>query len=289
MNIAEAAEEYMADKERRLSPETIEGYRSALRCHVLPRWGEVDVAEVTCEGVQSWVDSVPTPGAAEKAYKTLRQVVRWTLRRHQLRLWDPTQGVELPRRESPERRTLTAAQERETLRGIAGQPWEAAVLLGAALGLRRCEACGVRWEDVDWRTGDVRVRRGLHWVGGEERELPCKTRLSRRTLRLPRFALARLRQIRGSRRSGRVCSLAPHRVSSRFRRFCRAHGLPWVSMTELRHSWATISLDAGCAIEDISVALGHTTIDTARRHYLMGFGTVVRRATRAYEGAMTAS
>ena len=34
---------------------------------------------------------------------------------------------------------------------IVGQPFEAAVLLGAALGLRRCEACAVRIEDVDWQ------------------------------------------------------------------------------------------------------------------------------------------
>ena len=55
-----------------------------------------------------------------------------------------------------------------TLKAIVGQPFEAAVLLGAALGLRRCEACAARIEDVDWRSGWVHVQRGLHVVSNNE-------------------------------------------------------------------------------------------------------------------------
>lgn len=281
----------MADRALRLRATTLEGYRSALRRHVLPRWGGVEVEGIATEAVQAWVDSpafAGVPGAAAKAYKTLRQVVRWAVRRLGLRIWDPTAGVELPRVPSRRRRTLSAAQERSMLRGIAGEPWEAPVLLAAALGLRRCEACAVEWSDIDWRSGEVRVSRGVHWAGGREVTEPCKTRLSERTLRLPRFALARLRRLRAGRRSGRVCDLPPHRVAGRFRRFCERAGLPWVPMSQLRHSWATIALGEGAAIEDVSVALGHTSVDTAVNHYLTSFGAVVRRATAAYERAVMA-
>lgn len=148
MLFREAAAEYMADKRKRLRATTLEGYESALRCHVLPAWGAREVESVTFDELQAWVDGFERPGAAEKAYKTFRQVYRWVLRRRQLRIWDVTQGVELPRKPTVRRPVLTAAQERETLRGIVGQPFEAAVLLGAALGLRRCEACAVRIEDT---------------------------------------------------------------------------------------------------------------------------------------------
>ena len=59
-------------------------------------------------------------------------------------------------------------------------------------------------------------------------------------------------------------------------------------MTCLRHTWATIALEAGAAIEDIAVALGHTTVNTALAHYLQSFTTVVARASDAYASAMTA-
>ena len=232
------------------------------------------------------MDSFDLPGAAEKAYKTFRQIYRWVLRRHQLRIWDVTQGVELPKKPAVRRPTLTAEQERVTLKAIVGQPFEAAVLLGAALGLRRCEACAVRIEDVDWRSGWVHVQRGLHVVGGEVVETGCKTKLSDRKLKLPRFALERLRAIRGARRSGRLCLLDPNAVARRFRAFCKRFSLPHVPMTCLRHSWATISLEHGAAIEDIAVALGHSTVNTAMAHYLQSFRTVVARASDSYTAAM---
>ena len=221
---------------------------------------------------------------------TFRQVYRWSLRRWQLRVWDVTQGVELPERPVVRRPVLTAAEERETLRGVVGQPWEAVVLCEAALGLRRCEACGLDWSDFDWRRGWVHVRRGAHWVGGRVVEYATKTKLSDRWLRVPRWALSRLRQLRGALRSGRLRGeLAPHQIAGRFERFCKRLRLPWVPMTCLRHSWATIALEAGAAIEDVAVALGHTGVDTCVRHYLMSFRTVVGRAADAYEGAMLAA
>nr|DAT60480.1 MAG TPA: Integrase [Caudoviricetes sp.] len=286
MLFSEAATEYMADKRKRLRATTLEGYESATRCHLLPRWGEREIETITFEQVQDWVDGFDLPGAAEKAYKTFRQVYRWVLRRHQLRIWDVTQGVELPNRPAARRPTLTVEQERTTLRAIEGQPFEAAVVLGAALGLRRCEACAVRIEDIDWRSGWVHVQRGLHMVKGELVETGCKTKLSDRRLKLPRFALERLRAIRGARRSGRLCELDPNTVARRFRAFCKRFQLPHVPMTCLRHSWATISLEHGAAIEDIAVALGHSTVNTAMSHYLQSFRTVVARASDSYTAAM---
>lgn len=287
MLFEDAIKAYWEDKSRRLRGNTLEGYASAIRCHLMPAWSGRELESITHEELQRWVDSIPTYGAAEKAYKTFRQVFRWSLRRWQLRVWDVTQGVELPERPVVRRPVLTAREERETLRGVVGQPWEAVVLCEAALGLRRSEACGLDWSDFDWRRGWVHVQRGAHWVGGEVVEYATKTRLSDRWLRVPRWALARLRRIRGSLRSGRLRGgLAPHQIAGRFRRLCARLSLPWVPMTCLRHSWATIALDAGAAIEDVAVALGHTGVDTCVRHYLQSFRTVVGRAADAYEGAL---
>lgn len=290
MLFSEAVDIYWRDKSSRLRGNTLEGYASAIRCHLMPAWAEREVETITHDEVQAWVDALPSYGAAQKAFKTFRQIYRWIVRQKQMRIWDVTQGVELPQAPVVRRPTVTAAEERRTLRGIVGQPWEAVVLLEAALGLRRCEACGLDWSDVDWRTGWVHVQRGAHWVGGEVVEYATKTKLSDRWLKLPRWALVRLRAIRGQRRAGRVRGgLAPHQVARRFRAFCRRRGLPWVPMTCLRHSWATISLEAGAAIEDVSVALGHSTVDTCIQHYLQSFRTVVGRASDAYGKAMAAA
>lgn len=289
MLFSDAVKMYWADKSKRLRGNTLEGYASAIRCHLMPQWASCEVEAITHDELQDWVDSLPSYGAAQKAYKTFRQIYRWIMRKRQLRIWDVTQGIELPHAPVVRRDTLTASEERDTLRGIVGQAWEAVVLVEAALGLRRCEAAGLDWSDIDWRTGWVHIQRGAHWVGGKVVEYATKTKLSDRWLRLPHFALVRLRKLRGNRRGGRIREgMAPHQIAAKFRSFCRRHGLPWVPMTCLRHSWATISIEAGAAIEDVSVALGHSTVDTCIQHYLQSFKTVVRRASSAYETALAA-
>lgn len=113
------------------------------------------------------------------------------------------------------------------------------MLCQVALGLRRSEACGLDWSDFDWRRGWVHVQRGAHWVGGEVVECATKTKLSDRWLRVPRWALARLRQLRGRLRSGRLRGgLAPHQIAGRFKRLCGRLGLPWVPIYDnLPDAW----------------------------------------------------
>ena len=131
-----AIEMYMADRAKRLRATTLEGYESAIRRHIAPAWAWREVESITCEELQSWVDSIPTAGGADKAFKTFRQIYRWVMRKHQLRIWDVTQGIELPKRRMAKRERMTAAEERRMLREVMGKPYEAVVLAGAALGRR---------------------------------------------------------------------------------------------------------------------------------------------------------
>lgn len=80
MLFSDAATEYMDDKKKRLRATTLEGYRSAIRCHLMPMWGKREIDSISFEEVQDWVDGFALPGAAEKAYKTFRQIYRWVLR-----------------------------------------------------------------------------------------------------------------------------------------------------------------------------------------------------------------
>lgn len=285
-----ACELYIADKSQRCRMNTVEGYVSAIRCHLMPAWGEAHIEEIRHEELQAWVDGIATGGAAEKAFKTFRQIYRWTIRKMQLRIWDITQGIELQQRRINKRKMLTVPEEKLMLSEIVGEPWEAVVLCAAALGLRPSEAAGLDWSDVDWRTGWVHVQRGAHTVsGGDVVEYGCKTDLSDRWLKLPRWALTRLRAIRGNRRSGRMRgSLSPRCIYTRLKRVLKRLGLGRCSMESLRHSWATIAIESGAALADVAVALGHTSVEMCRRHYLLSTRAVVERAGMVYAAAMGA-
>lgn len=284
MNIAEIAAEYIAEKRRVRRESTVEGYESALRIHVLPRWGSMTVDEIDPDDIQAWVLSFELPGAAEKAYKTLRQVIRWAIRRMGLRVWDPTSlGVELPRKSAYHPQVLGAAEAREYLRGMWGCEAEAVALCSLTLGLRRGESCALTWGDVNLKTGEVRISKSRQDVGSGTVVVPPKTDRSDRSLWLPGFALKRMRQLsKGRRKDDLICPLAPTAAARRIKSWCRSHGLPHVSMTNLRHTWATLAIEAGVGIETVAMMLGHTEIGTAYEHYIVPRKSVCVQAQRAW-------
>lgn len=135
MLLSDACSAYMEAKSKRLRQTTLDGYVSGLRCHVLPMWGGRELESIRRREVQEWVDGFELPGAAEKALKCLRQVMRWAIRSYDLEIFDPTQGVELPAKPLYGRESMDAREEASVLRAAVGQPWEAVVLCAAVLGV----------------------------------------------------------------------------------------------------------------------------------------------------------
>lgn len=151
-----AANAYLSEKRKTRRESTVEGYESSLRLHVIPRWGGVAINAIDPDDIQSWVLSFELPGAAEKAYKTLRQVIRWTIRKYRLRVLDPTTlGVELPKKPAYHPQVLDAEQARDYLRGMWGCTAEAVAICSLTLGLRRGESCALTWGDINFKTGQL--------------------------------------------------------------------------------------------------------------------------------------
>ena len=73
-----------------------------------------------------------------------------------------------------------------------------------ACGLRLGEACGLRWEDIDLGTGDIRIRQQLQKVGSHLELQPLKTAKSRRTLMLPDVCLHALQTHRTTQLAARL-------------------------------------------------------------------------------------
>lgn len=279
-----AAAKYMDDKRKRLRRNTMEGYESALKCHLIPRWKGVELETITPEEIQGWIDGFEMPGAAEKAYKTLRQIIRWAIRRLGLRMYDPTAtGIELPRKNPYRPKLLDAGGAAEFLRALWGHECEAVAICAVTLGLRRGEACGLKWSDIDLRTGEVRIARSRQVVRGEEVIEAPKTEKSVRSCWLPKFAVRRLRKLKGK---GWLCDLTPDRIARRIASACKRRNVPCVSMTNLRHTWATLAVEAGVGIETIAMMLGHTDISTAYAHYIVPRATICKDAQKQIEALL---
>ena len=196
---------------------------------------------------------------------------------------DPTACcVDLQRKAAHRPRTMDAGQVRGYLRALWCHECEAVAICSVTLGLRRGEACGLQWPDIDLRTGEVRVQRSRQVVRGREVVEEPKTERSARSCWLQRFAVRRLRALRNG-RTGWLCELSPDAVARRIRSACRRAGAAWTSMTECRHTWATIAVEAGVGIETVAMMLGHSDIGTAYEHYIAPRPRICKDAQRVVE------
>jgi integrase len=143
----------------------------------------------------------------------------------------------------------TAAQTAAFLNAVRGHRLYAAFQLIALRGLRRGEACGLRWQDVDLDDGTAVICGQLQQYDGHLTAAPPKTPHSERAIALDRSTVAALRQHRDVQQdeqagmsyhpSGYVFTglnggpLAPDRLSRMFKALAIQAGLP--TLRPLRH------------------------------------------------------
>lgn len=294
MLFEQAVYEYIDAKQFGRKPvraNTLEGYVSAIRCHLLPKWSGREIETITCGEIQAWVDSFERIGAAQKAFKTFRQLYRWYLRTYRIRIWDETQAVDVPTAPRRKPNALTAKQAKQALRDMRGEQFEPCALVQLSCGLRPCEAIALTWSDINLSTGEVSITKGLHEAFGEVYQSPTKTEKSTRTVVLPRYAVDRLREIRRTAnvsRSERLCPLSPSAYRRKVRAWFKRRGINMCAQW-LRHTWGTLALQAGTPLETVSLMLGHSSVSMAYEHYLCGNSALLRDAQKGFAGLILAA
>ena len=262
------------------------GYRSSIDRYILPRFGDIDLNDITVLMVESWLSDIPSNGAALKAYKTLRQIIRKACDYDMYFGSDPTmKHIKAPRTKGYSPYVLNAKEVKLLLDGFRGHYLEPTVICSVTLGLRRGEAFALLWEDIDFSSGAVSISKSYQNVGGDILVLPTKTVKSTRSCVFPRFACDRLREI-GRDKSGRIsgCDIVdPNKMASDYKKHCMANSLPFTSFTNLRHTWATLALESGADISTVANMLGHTDISTTYNHYIKPRESVYIKTQRNIE------
>ena len=174
--------------------------------------------------------------------------------------------------------TWTAEQLGAFLDGMREHRLYAVFLLLATTGMRRGEALGLRWSDLDLANGRLAVRQTVIAVHHKVEFGTPKTAKGRRTVMLDVATVAALREHRKRQAAERLSigagwidldlvfaaadgtPLHPERFSRTFTEHVARLGLPAVPLHALRHGWATLALAAGVRPKVVQERLGHATI-----------------------------
>ena len=267
-------------------PRTYERYEEAIRLHLLPVLGRYQLQKLSAQHVQAFYARKLKEGLSPSTviyyhsvlHNALDTAVKWGLvSRNVCDLVTP------PRKARFEIKPFTTEQVQGFFVAMRGHKWEALFTLALATGMRQGELLGLKWQDINFSTGMLQVRRILVRIPSETSgkvfiEAEPKTEKSRRSITIASFALEALKQHRVHQVETRLkagafleehdyvfCTLVgthlrPSHVVDEFKKLLKTADLPDIRFHDLRHSAATLLLGLGVHAKVVQEMLGHTQI-----------------------------
>ena len=293
---------WLAAQQRRLRPSTWAQYRSYVNAHVVPHLGGILLKDLGKADVAAWIEVLvrepvrshrqPISSPKTLAPKTVRII-------HSLLVKALNDAVDdeiivrnvalrpsgLPGAERSTVRAWTPAQVSQFLTAVAGDRLAPLWRLIAVTGMRRGEAVGLRWRDVDLVEGVATICWQRTTVGGRVHEGPPKTTAGNRTVALDDSTVAIMKAWKRQQSAERLVMGAgwpahdlvftnadggavwPNRPTAEFAKHAAALGFPPIGVHGLRHSAATMMMAAGVNPKVVQQRLGHAHVSITLNLY----------------------
>ena len=274
--------------EKNFRENTIRTYKAAITNHIKPALGSCVIGDLTPRGLQKYINTT------SEEYSRSTVTVLLTILKRSLGyaasmcgylMTNPAQPVQLPKHQAPKKTThIFSAKELAAIfrRFPADHQCGLPVLLSYHTGMRLGECLALSWDDVDMKGKTLRVHSTL--VGGTVQPIP-KTSCSVREIPFGAklhsiLKAAHARQSQNRLRYGptyqqtennSICVWSDGRqvdadAMRYFGKFCKEQ-FGEGSFHSLRHTHATMLLEAGEDLELVSKRLGHANMNTTAKIY----------------------
>ncbi len=279
----------------KLKASTVQGYRNLVNAYVVPKLGRVVVKDLTPDQLARFYGALLTTGRRQGkgsakplspttvhavhvcVHRLLKDAGRWGLVARNVADVAAEDAPRPVRREMTER-VWSPAELGAFLASVREHRLAALWTLFATTGMRRGEACGLTWGDVDLDAGRLAIRRSRVVVNHQVVDSTTKTAASQRTIGLDVATVRSLRAHRAQQAGERLAwgpeyrvtdlvftwedgsPLHPDVVTRTFKRLAAKAGLRPIVVHGLRHSYASAALEAGVDTKIVSGRLGHSSV-----------------------------
>ncbi len=290
-------------------PTTAVGYATTIRCHLRSYpVAKKRIDRLTAGDLEAHYGLLARERTGERTialvHRRVRQALQWAAR-DRLVPRNVATIAKSPRHDYRESRTWDEGQVRAFLIAARADDSYGPVFDVLLLGLRRGEALGLAWDDLDWRRSALTVRRTAYVSAtGSVAFGPPKTKTSHREVPIPAPVLDLLRTHRARQAERRLemgpawpsgipnlpdlvfrsevgTPISPGRFAAYMDRVVAAAGVPRLTPHGLRHTAATTALYSGQALPSVSSLLGHAGRDITARTYSHALPHGTRSATEA--------
>lgn len=294
-----------AEGEGEIRPSTLTQYRGFFKNHLGPTFGPKQLTAITVKDVQDYkarklnelkekkgadgeVELVPrnSPQSVKHHLRLLRQMLRHAIDWGYLRA-NPAEKVKNPTIAKRETDALSP-EEFQAFYSKLPEEWQLFFLVTVSGGLRMGEALAMRWANLNWRSGQYHVKETwLRSRGGEPHSFgPPKSPASAAPIDLVPEAIEALRSHRTRQKAQKLeagqdyndqdlifatdlgAPLDDSHVKQRsFFPALEAAGLRRIRFHDLRHTCASILIDAGESPKYIQKQMRHASIEMTFNTY----------------------
>jgi len=302
LTVAEAGRRYIEHKQAiGLKRSTLSDYESFLRVHLAPFFVDHRLEAIDVELIEGFMAAKRAQGRARKSIINYLGLLSAIYNHACRRGWctrNPVADVEKPRHEhrDPDIRFLSLPELEALVQAVPDTPLgqtERVLYLAAALsGMRRGELLALRWTDVDWQAGLLRVRRT--YSRGEfdtpksrrsSRAIPLARRLHEELWHHRQQSVYReeLDLVFSHPATGDV--LDPSKLYKRFKAAAARAGLRPVRFHDLRHTFGTRMAAAGAPLRAVQEWMGHSDYRTTSLYadYAPDLSHAAHWAARAFD------
>ena len=299
------------------SPKTRESYTHEVSRHIKPELGNIPLTDLRSHHVQAYIGRELSLGRADgrgglspRSVQYHRSILGKALNEAVstgLIQVNVAKAVRPPRLEARSIPSLVQDDIHRLLDAIDESPYRVAFRLLLYTGLRRGEALGLRWRDVDVDMSQLYVTQALYRLkDGTYIVKEPKTNRSRRCVDIPPSLAILLRQHRNAQEAQRVVlgkpltendlvfqrstgdPLDPEVISKAFSRLLKRAGLPHLRLHDLRHIHATLLLKDGIHPKIVSERLGHASIAITLDTYSHVVPGLQKAAAERFDALFTA-
>jgi integrase len=278
LTVSQWVQEWMESLEGVRRPKTIQTYELALR-PVVERVGAVKLNKLTPIVLARVFAEMRKIGLGSRRIQQSHTVLGTCLRQAvQLGVipYSPLYRIEKPKHQYREKRYWNMDEARQFLDAclMPGHHYGPLFLFMAGTGLRRSEALGLRWQDIDLSGKTVTINRALVFVGERATVQPTKSRAGARSLSIPDVAARALQALprpfdaeQAVFTSSAGTPPSPTNLRYALWRVCDRAGVPRLSPHGLRHMHGSMLLTVGVDLASVSKRLGHARVSTTAAHY----------------------
>ena len=298
---------FMPAKKITISENTRASFQRCLDSQIYPVLGNTKLPVITPSQISSLLLSIQASGKAHSTvikYYTVLNLIFKDAYLNDIISSNPMDRVPRPKPRKGEIRPSASAYTAEEVQAIlthlAQEPlkWRTYVYLLADTGVRRGEACGLKWTCVDFQHNTITIKASLCYTPekGIYLDTPKNGRI--RTINVAPEVMVLLQELRDS---TTICSefvftqnhsdkpMHPQSPTWYMKKFSVKYGVPDLHPHKLRHSYASIAITNGADLPSLSENLGHTSQTTTIRTYTHANDESQRRTSQIVSSALFGS